>query len=102
MKKPLKINEILIGGGARLTALKSQTSERAAVLAHVCAALPPNLAKTVASAGLGEGQLTLGVVGAAWASRLRYVTETLRKRVSDSLGVEIRSVRIKVVPPHHP
>ncbi len=69
------------------------------MLAHVCAALPPNLAQAVASAGIGEGQLTLGVVGAAWASRLRYVTETLRKRVGESLGVEISRVRIRVVPP---
>jgi hypothetical protein len=99
MRKPRTINEILMGRGTRLAALRSQTSDRAAVLAHVCAALPPNLAKAVASAGIGEGQLTLGVVGAAWASRLRYVTETLRKRVGESLGVEIRSVRIRVVPP---
>ena len=99
MRKPRTINEILMGSGARLTALRSQTNNRAAVLAHVCAALPPNLAKAVVSAGVGDGRLTLGVVGAAWASRLRYVTETLRKRVGESLGVEIRSVRIRVVPP---
>src|SRR5580700_3744582 len=99
MRKPQTIHEILRGSGARLTALRTQTSNRAAVLAHVCAALPPNLAKAVASAGVGDGRLTLGVVGAAWASRLRYVTETLRKRVGESLGVEIRSVRIRVVPP---
>jgi hypothetical protein len=99
MRKPRTINEILTGNGARLSALRSQTIDRAAVLAHVSAALPPNLAKAVASAGIGEGQLTLGVVGAAWASRLRYVTETLRKRVGESLGVEIRRVRIRVVPP---
>jgi hypothetical protein len=99
MRKPRKINEILMGSGTRLTALRSQTNDRAAVLAHVCVALPPNLAKMVVSAGIGEGRLTLGVVGAAWASRLRYVTETLRKRVGESLRVEIRSVRIRVVPP---
>ena len=69
------------------------------MLAHVCAALPPKLAGIVASAGIEEGRLTIGVVGAAWASRLRYVTETLRKRVSESMGVEIQSVRIKVVRP---
>lgn len=69
------------------------------VLAHVCSGLPPTLAENVASAGVEEGRLTIGVVGAAWASRLRYVTETLRKRVSESMGVEIQSVRIKVVPP---
>jgi hypothetical protein len=88
-----------MGSGTRLTALRGQTNDRAAVLVHVCAVLPPTLAKAVASAGIGDGQLTLGVVGAAWASRLRYATETLRKRVGESLGVEIRRVRIRVVPP---
>jgi len=88
--------------GSRLAALKSQTLERSRALRHVCAALPPKLAQTVASAGICEGELTIGVIGAAWASRLRYVTETLRKRVGDSMGVELQSVRIKVVPPPKP
>ena len=68
-------------------------------LEHVCAALPPSLAQTVVSAGLEGGQLTIGVAGASWASRLRYVTDTLRKRVGGSMGVEIKTVRIRVVPP---
>lgn len=93
------IKELLTGGNKRLTALNSQTRERSVVLGHVCSALPPKLAATVASAGIEQGRLTVGVIGAAWASRLRYVTDTLRKRVSESMGIEIHSVRIKVVPP---
>ncbi len=67
--------------------------------AHVCAALPENLAAAVVSAGVEDGRLTIGVAGAPWAARLRYVTETLRMRVSSSMGVDIESVRIKVLPP---
>jgi Dna[CI] antecedent, DciA len=89
----------MAGGSGRLGALGRQSRERSAVLVHVCAALPPKLAASVASAGIVAGQLTVGVSGAAWASRLRYVTETLRKRVGESMGVEIRTVRLKVVPP---
>jgi len=99
VRKSKNINELMTGGSKRLTALKSQTRARSAVLAHVCSALPPKLGERVASAGIERGQLTIGVLGAAWASRLRYVTETLRKRVGESMGVEIQSVRIKVVPP---
>jgi hypothetical protein len=99
MQKPKSINELIRIGGRRLTDLKVQTQERTVALEHVCAALPPPLAQTVVSAGLQNGQLTVGVAGAAWASRLRYVTDTLRKRVGGSMGVEINSVRIKVVPP---
>lgn len=99
MRKSKSIKELLTGESGRLGTLGRQRRARSAVLVHVCAALPPNLAASVASAGIEEGQLTIGVSAAVWASRLRYVTETLRKRVGDSMGVEIRCVRLKVVPP---
>ncbi len=99
MRKPKNINELFQGGSRRLTDLKSRAQERSTVLKHVCAVLPSKLAEKVASAGLEQGQLTLGVAGAAWACRLRYASESLREGVGQSMGVEIRSVRIKVVPP---
>jgi hypothetical protein len=68
-------------------------------LEQVRAALPPRLAQAVASAGITEGRLTVGVVGAVWASRLRYSTDIIRKRVAKSAGLEVLSVRIRVVPP---
>jgi hypothetical protein len=79
--------------------LKDRTAERAKILDQVRAALPVRLAKAVVSAGLDQGRLTLGVAGAVWASRLRYSTDSLRKRLSKSGGVEILTVRIRVVPP---
>jgi hypothetical protein len=57
------------------------------------------LARNIVSAGLEHGQLTIGVAGAAWAARLRYVTEALRVHVGSSMRVDIEKVRIKVVPP---
>jgi hypothetical protein len=62
-------------------------------------ALPDRLAQAVVSAGVEQGRLTIGVSGAVWASRLRYFTDIVRKRVSESLGIEILSVRIRVLPP---
>lgn len=99
MRNSRTIKELLAGGNKRLTALKSKTRERSLVLTHVCAALPPQLAASIVTAGIELGQLTIGVVGASWASRLRYLTDTLRKRVGESMSVEIQRVRIKVVPP---
>ncbi len=99
MRKTKNIKELFQGGSRRLTDLKSRTDKRSAVLKHVCAVLPPKLADKVLSAGLEQGQLTVGVSSAAWASRLRYATDTLRAGVGESMGVEIQSVRIKVVPP---
>jgi hypothetical protein len=69
------------------------------VVEQVRAALPARLAQAVASAGIEQGQLTIGVVGAVWASRLRYLTESVRKRVAASRGVAVVSVRVRVVPP---
>jgi hypothetical protein len=97
--KPKSINELLKVGGKTLTALKAKSEQRTLTLDHVCAALPANLAEHVVSAGVEHCRLTIGVAGATWAARLRYATETLKTRVGAALGVEIESVRIKVVPP---
>ncbi len=99
MQKPKSINELLKSGGKRLTELQSRSVERSTVLEHVCAALPPKLAEYVMTAGIESGRLTIGVAGAPWAARLRYVTETLRMRVGNSMKVDIQTIRIKVVPP---
>ena len=69
------------------------------VVEQVRAALPARLAEAVASAGIEQGRLTIGVVGAHWASRLRYLTESVRQRVGSSMGTPILSVKVKVVPP---
>jgi predicted nucleic acid-binding Zn ribbon protein len=97
--KSRDIKELLEGGSARLTSLRDQTRARSTVLAHVRAALSPALARAVASAGVEAGRLTIGVSGAHWATRLRYATKELRQKVESATGVEIHSVRIKVVQP---
>ena len=92
----------MTGGSARLTALKNRTEERSRALWQVKSALSPTLAQAIASAGIEGDILHIGVTGATWASRLRYTTDILRKKVSDSMGVDLKSVRIRVVPPPAP
>jgi hypothetical protein len=99
MRNSKSLSELLAGGGKRLSQLKERSAERSQVLEQVRAALPPRLAQAVASAGITEGRLTVGVVGAVWASRLRYSTDIIRTRVAKSAGLEVLSVRIRVVPP---
>jgi hypothetical protein len=99
VSKSRDIKGLFEGGSARLTSLMDRNRARCAVLAHVHAALPPHLARTVATAGLEQGRLTVGVAGAVWASRLRYATDVLREKVGQSMGIEIQQVRIKVVQP---
>jgi hypothetical protein len=77
----------------------TQAAERAQIVEQVRSALPARLAQSVISAGLEGGRLTIGVGGAVWASRLRYSTEAIRKRVTKVSGQEVVSVRIRVVPP---
>jgi hypothetical protein len=99
VRNPKNINELISSGGNRLSDLKTKAQARARALEHVCAALPSPLARNIVSAGVQDGQLTIGVAGAAWAARLRYVTEALRLQVGSSMRVDIQKVRIKVVPP---
>jgi hypothetical protein len=99
VKRPKSINELITGGGKRLSDLKAKAQARTRAFEHVCAALPSPLARNIVSAGVEHGQLTIGVSGAAWAARLRYVTEALRVHVGSSMRVDIQKVRIKVVPP---
>jgi hypothetical protein len=99
VKKLKTINELISSGGKRLSDLKAKAQARNRAFEHVCAALPSPLARNIVSAGLEQGQLTIGVAGAAWAARLRYVTEALRAQVGSSMRVDIQKVRIKVVPP---
>ena len=99
MQNSKSLSELLAVGGKRLSRLVEQAAERSQVLEQVRAALPARLAQAVVSAGITQGRLTVGVVGAVWASRLRYFTETLRTRVAKSAGLTILAVRIRVVPP---
>src|ERR1700743_2610902 len=99
MENSKSLSELLAGGGNRLSRLVERSAERAQVVTQVRAALPARLAESVVSAGLEGGRLTIGVAGAVWASRLRYSTAALRKRVAKSSGKEILTVKIRVVPP---
>jgi hypothetical protein len=99
MQNPRIVSELLQLHGKKLRELGTAVRQRAAVLEVVRASLPVKLAAHVASAGIENGRLTLGVTGAAWASRLRYVTGALRADVGAALRAEIVSVRIRVVPP---
>jgi Dna[CI] antecedent, DciA len=99
MQNPKSLSDLLAGAGKRLTALKTRSLDRSRVLDQVRAALPPRLAAAVVSAGIEQGKLTIGVVGAVWASRLRYLTESVRNQVSGLTGLAIVSVRVRVVPP---
>lgn len=97
--KSKSIKELLNSGGTRIRDLKSRVEARSQVLAAVRASLDPPQADAVISAGVAEGVLSVGVSAASWAARLRYETDMLRSSVERATGVEIRTVRIRVVPP---
>jgi hypothetical protein len=102
MQNSKSLSELLARGGKRLSLLQERSKARSQVLEQVRAALPTRLAQAVVSAGIDQDRLTIGVAGAVWASRLRYSTEIIRKRVAKSAGLDILDVRIRVVPPTAP
>jgi hypothetical protein len=99
MQNTKRLSELLAVPAKRLASLQQRAGARRSILSQVKSALIPKLAEAVSTAGLEEGRLTIGVVSAAWASRLRYSTEVIRKRVHLSSGIDIQRVRIRVVPP---
>ncbi len=99
MQNPRRVSDLLSRTGNKLTSLKARSAQRLLIVEEVRAALPARLASAVASSGLEHGKLTIGVVGAVWASRLRYLTDSIRKRVTAATGTAVLSVRIQVVPP---
>ena len=99
MQNSKSLSELLARGGKQLSLIKVKAAERSQIVEQVRAALPARLAQSVASAGVDGARLTVGVVGAVWASRLRYSTEAIRTRVAKSSGKDILTVRIRVVPP---
>jgi hypothetical protein len=99
MQNPRSVSDLMSRSGNKLAALKTRSLDRSLVVEQVRAALPDRLAQAVVSAGLEQGRLSIGVVGAVWASRLRYLTESIRKRVASSMGVAVLTVKVRVVPP---
>ena len=99
MQNSKSLSELLARGGKRLSLLQTRAAERSKIVEQVRAALPTRLAQSVVSAGLDGSRLTIGVVGAVWASRLRYSSDAIRKRVAKSSGKDVLTVRIRVVPP---
>jgi hypothetical protein len=99
MQNTKRVSELLSGPGKRLASLQQRAGERTSTVAQVRAALPPKLSESVVTAGIEGGRLTVGVSSAVWASRLRYLAENLRKRVSETSGMEVQRVRVRVVPP---
>src|SRR5271163_4139295 len=67
LQNPRSVSDLLSRTGNKLTALKTRSEERARVVLQVRAALPARLAEAVATAGITEGRLTIGVAGAQWA-----------------------------------
>jgi predicted nucleic acid-binding Zn ribbon protein len=98
MQNTKRLSELLNVPGKRLASLKQRSQERTSTLVQVRSALGLKLAEAVISAGIEGDVLTIGVKSAAWASRLRYLSKSLRDGVTVDSGKEINRVRIRVVP----
>ena len=98
MQNPKSISELFQTRGARLGALGAKSRQRRSVLEQVRAALPAKLAEKVMTAGIDNARLTIGVAGAQWATRLRYMAGSVCSEVGEALEVDIRTLRVRVIP----
>jgi hypothetical protein len=102
MQKSKAVSELFTGANKKLTALRAKSDERSRIGEQVRAALPVKLAQAVVSAGIDQGRLSIGVSSAVWATRVRYLADSLGKSVAESTGMVITVVRVRVVPPAGP
>lgn len=97
MQKSKSLSELIGSSSKVLSELRKRLDERSQLLLQVRATLPAPLVGFVISAGLVDGQLTLGTGSATWASRLRYVMPKVLPVLLAEHGLKIDKVKIRVV-----
>ena len=96
MKKPTAVSHLLEQGEGMLKKLRAGTAGAERSLAALRSVLPPELAREVWSATLRGSTLTAFVQTAAWGTRLRYVTSTLKGPIAAALGAPVEEIKVKV------
>lgn len=91
------LNKLLAAPGGALAQLLADGRRQEQLLAQVRQHLPGELADAVASAGIADGALHLGVTSGAWASRLRFLAPQLRRQLGDRLDRPLDEVRVHVL-----
>ena len=91
------LHKLLAAPGGALAQLLADGRRQQQLLARVRQCLPGELADAVASAGIADGALHLGVTSGAWASRLRFLAPRLRHQIGDGLGQSLNEVRVHVL-----
>jgi hypothetical protein len=96
MKKPTAVSHLLEQGEGMLKKLRAGTAGAERSLTALRSVLPPELAREVWSASLRGSTLTAFVQTAAWGTRLRYVTSTLKGPIAAALGAPVEDIKVKV------
>ncbi len=96
MSKPRPIGQ-LFAGQNRFSRLTAAAERLQALTGAVREQLDPNLALHCTVASLEEGVLVIQTDGNAWASRLRYESAELMRRLDYRLG-PLHEVRIRIAP----
>jgi hypothetical protein len=91
------LHKLLAAPDGALAQLLADGRRQQQLLAQVRQRLPGELADAVASAGIADGALHLGVTSGAWASRLRFLAPQLRRQLGDRLGQPLNEVCVHVL-----
>lgn len=93
------LHKLLAAAGGPLAQLLYASQKHATLLAQLRERLPDDLAAALRSAALDRGCLRLGVVGGAWATRLRFLAPQLQRRLEDWSYGPVETVEVRVTVP---
>lgn len=93
------LHKLLAAPDGALAQLLADGRRQQQLLDQVRQRLPGELADAVASAGIADGALHLGVTSGAWASRLRFLAPQLRRQLGQPLNEVCVHVLACATPP---
>lgn len=94
----MSLSELLAKGNPTLERLRQGVKAADAALVAVRHNLAPDVRDHVWGASLADGQLTLLVDSAGWATRVRYAVPELKTGVAGELGQPVEKVTVRVRP----
>lgn len=100
MNNPLQVKKLL--GGSQYARLVSQARYLQQLDEHCQALLPEPLQGHCRVLSLRDGTLVLAADSPVWAARLKFHASQLVKQLNRQQGVKLRTIRIRVRPPHRP
>jgi len=90
--------KLLVAAGPRLGELHARARAFSALKERLAAVLPAPEASHVTGIVQRDNEIVILVDSSAWCARLRYRAASLRQQLSAMVGLEVKEIRVRVVP----